>query len=83
MRCQRCGFENPPSQGRCFRCGSILEGGAVEVGVYPPRMAKWKRPFRGLIRQAREVSYPVGTSPLCRNGGPGRTRLKTGPWGWR
>lgn len=64
MRCRRCDFENPPGESRCFRCGSILEGGTVAAGVYPPRMAQWRRPFRGLVRwaRARFLSHSVAPS---------------------
>ena len=77
MRCQRCAFENPPSQSRCFRCGSILEGGTVEVQVYPPRMAHWKRPLRGLIRLGR-----VSLSFTKRSPAAARDRASSVPKGW-
>ena len=53
MRCPRCKFENIPGQGRCFKCGSVLGGQAAAVDVHPPRMARWKRPFRWLGRRFR------------------------------
>jgi hypothetical protein len=56
MQCQRCQFENMPGQARCFKCGSILEGEAGVLDVQPPRMASWKRPWRGVSRLMRRHS---------------------------
>jgi signal peptidase I len=41
-----------PDQVRCFRCGTVLiaDGG---VAIIPPRMARWKRPFRRASRVLR------------------------------
>jgi hypothetical protein len=56
MRCQRCQFENIPGESRCFRCGSALEGAAITVDIHPPRMARWKKPFRSIFRWFRRQS---------------------------
>ena len=53
MRCQRCHFENVPGESRCFKCGSVLSGQSVAVDVHPPRMSKWRGPFRAMIRRLR------------------------------
>ncbi|MCU0915704.1 MAG: S26 family signal peptidase [Planctomycetes bacterium] len=53
MRCARCEFENIPGQTRCIRCGSILEGGAAVIEIYPPRMPAWKKPGRDALRWLR------------------------------
>jgi hypothetical protein len=53
MRCQRCQFENVPGESRCFKCGSILGGQNVPVDIHPPRMSKWRGPFRSTIRRLR------------------------------
>ena len=42
-----------PGQSKCFQCGSVLDGTATVVDVHPPRMAPWKKPFRGMVRLAR------------------------------
>lgn len=54
MRCERCKFENLPSQEKCVKCGSILEINTSTINVHPPRMPKWKRPFRNLLRLMRK-----------------------------
>lgn len=54
MQCQRCHFENMPGQQRCFKCGSVLESQGAILNVHPPRMAGWKRPWRGLFRVLRK-----------------------------
>ena len=56
MQCQRCQFENMPGQSRCFKCGSILEGEPGVLDIHPPRMASWKRPWRGVSRLMRRHS---------------------------
>jgi len=53
MQCPRCHFENMPGQSRCFKCGSVLDAKEAAVNVHPPRVAKWKRPFRLTIRWLR------------------------------
>lgn len=53
MRCQRCQFENIPGQSRCFQCGSVLEADDAALDIHPPRMARWKRPFRSTGRWLR------------------------------
>lgn len=53
MRCPRCQFENLPGKDKCFKCGSILKIKKGAVNIYPPRMAKWKTPFRNLLRLMR------------------------------
>jgi len=53
MKCSRCHFENMPGQDRCFKCGSVLEAAEGAVDVHPPRMARWRRPFRVLRRWSR------------------------------
>ncbi|MHC4212055.1 MAG: S26 family signal peptidase [Planctomycetota bacterium] len=55
MQCSRCQFENMPGQSRCFKCGSVLES-KVAVKVCPPRMAKWKKPYRSVTRWLRTHS---------------------------
>ena len=54
MRCQRCKFENIPGQETCIKCGSALEIKSAAINIYPPRMAKWKKPFRDLLRSMRK-----------------------------
>jgi hypothetical protein len=64
MQCQRCHFENVPGESRCFKCGSILGGQNVPVDVSPPRMSKWERPFRSLLRRLRLLNLvPEGGIP--------------------
>lgn len=53
MRCQRCKFENIPGQKTCIKCGSALELKPAAINVYPPRMSKWRKPFRSLLRLIR------------------------------
>ena len=53
MRCQRCQFENVPGESRCLKCGSILSPDSVAVDIHPPRMVKWKGPFRAAGRWFR------------------------------
>jgi len=43
-----------PGQNKCFRCGSILTGQGQVVSVHPPRMARWKKPFRAVSRWLRQ-----------------------------
>jgi type IV secretory pathway protease TraF len=54
MRCRRCKFENIPGQETCIKCGSALEIKSTAINIYPPRMAKWKKPFRDLLRSMRK-----------------------------
>jgi len=54
MRCERCKFENLPSQKTCVKCGSILEINSSAINVHPPRMSEWKKPFRNLLRLMRK-----------------------------
>lgn len=54
MRCQRCTFENIPGQKTCIKCGLTLEITATDIDVHPPRMSKWKKPFRGFVRFLRK-----------------------------
>lgn len=53
MRCPRCEFENMPGQDKCFKCGSVLEISSTMTNSNPPRMAKWKKPFRFFFRSLR------------------------------
>jgi len=53
MRCERCKFENIPGQKTCIKCGSALELEPAAINVYPPRMSRWKKPFRSLLRLIR------------------------------
>lgn len=53
MRCERCKFENIPGQKTCIKCGSALEIKPAAINVHPPRMSKWKKPFRNLLRLMR------------------------------
>lgn len=53
MRCERCKFENIPGQKTCIKCGSALEIKSDTINVHPPRMSKWKKPFRNLLRFMR------------------------------
>ena len=54
MRCERCKFENIPGQKSCIKCGSTLEIRQATINVHPPRMPKWKKPFRDLLRLMRK-----------------------------
>jgi type IV secretory pathway protease TraF len=54
MRCQRCKLENIPGRETCIKCGSALEIKSTAINIYPPRMAKWKKPFRDLLRSMRK-----------------------------
>jgi hypothetical protein len=42
-----------PGQSKCIKCGSILGNAKTVVEVYPPRMARWKKPFRFVARWMR------------------------------
>lgn len=53
MRCERCKFENIPGQKTCIKCGSVLEIKPTSIDVHPPRMPKWEKPFRNLLRLIR------------------------------
>ena len=53
MRCERCKFENIPGQKNCIKCGSALEIKSTAIDIHPPRMSKWKKPFRDLQRLIR------------------------------
>lgn len=54
MRCQRCKFENIPGQKTCIKCGSALEIKSTAINIYPPRMPRWKKPFRDVLRSMRK-----------------------------
>lgn len=54
MRCERCNFENIPGQDTCIKCGSALLIKNTAVDIYPPRMSKWKKPFRDFLRSMRK-----------------------------
>jgi len=54
MRCQRCKFENIPGQKTCIKCGSALEVTSTAINVHPPRMPRWKKPFRDVLRSMRK-----------------------------
>ncbi len=54
MRCQRCKFENIPGQKTCIKCGSVLEVTSTAINVHPPRMQRWKKPFRDVLRSMRK-----------------------------
>lgn len=54
MRCQRCKFENIPGQKTCIKCGSALEVTSTAIKVHPPRMPRWKKPFRDVLRSMRK-----------------------------
>jgi len=54
MRCQRCKFENIPGQKTCIKCGSALEVTSTAINVHPPRMPRWKKPFRDMLRSMRK-----------------------------
>lgn len=54
MRCQRCKFENIPGQKTCIKCGSALEIKSTAINIYPPRMPRWKKPFRDMLRSMRK-----------------------------
>lgn len=56
MRCERCKFENIPSQKTCVKCGSTLEIKPTAGDVYPPRMSSWEKPFRNISRWMRRVT---------------------------
>lgn len=53
MRCPRCQFENIPGRTRCFKCDSVLETSVKPLEIHPPRMSRWRRPFRGISRLFR------------------------------
>jgi hypothetical protein len=53
MRCERCKFENIPGQKTCVKCGSTLEIKHATGDIYPPRMSRWKKPFRNISRWMR------------------------------
>lgn len=57
MRCPRCNFENIPGRTRCFKCDSILTTSEKAEQVNPPRMANWKKPFRGISRLIRKQRF--------------------------
>lgn len=44
-----------PGQDRCFRCGSVLDAQELTIDVHPPRMARWKRPLRDILRWTRRT----------------------------
>lgn len=54
MRCQRCTFENIPGQKTCIKCGSVLEIKSTAINIHPPRMPRWKKPFRDMLRSMRK-----------------------------
>ncbi len=54
MRCERCKFENIPGQDTCIKCGSALLIKSVALDIHPPRMSKWKKPFRNILRSMRK-----------------------------
>lgn len=54
MRCERCKFENIPGQKTCIKCGSTLEIKPTAINIHPPRMSKWKKPLRNLLRLMRK-----------------------------
>jgi hypothetical protein len=54
MRCESCKFENIPGQNTCIKCGSALVIKSVAFDIHPPRMSKWKKPFRGVLRSMRK-----------------------------
>ncbi|MCE5184639.1 MAG: S26 family signal peptidase [Planctomycetaceae bacterium] len=54
MRCLQCEFENMPGLTKCMRCGSVLQAPAA-VEVHPPRMSRWKKPVRHIMRSLRQT----------------------------
>ena len=42
-----------PGQSVCLQCGSALTADAAQTDVHPPRMGKWKKPFRSFRRNFR------------------------------
>ena len=42
-QCPSCKFENMPQNQTCVRCGAILSGSDVPVGVDPPRAGKFEK----------------------------------------
>jgi len=69
MRCERCKFENIPGQKTCIKCGSALEIKSIALNVYPPRVPRWRKPFRkafrcirrfGIVPQQRVKSHVPG-----------------------
>ncbi len=70
MRCQRCKLENIPDQKTCIKCGSALEIEPTTIDVHPPRMSKWKKPFRSLLRLIRRGKVPP----------PEKIRRRSSPW---
>jgi len=53
VRCPRCQFENIPGETRCLRCSSVLEAKDAAVDINPPRMARWKKPVRAVLKWSR------------------------------
>jgi len=78
MRCPRCQFENLPGEDKCFKCGSILKIKKGAINIYPPRMAKWKKPFRSMLRgfrnqkiipeNVRQFQIPKGLDKILSTG---------------
>jgi hypothetical protein len=52
-----------PGESRCFRCGSALGDAAIAVDVHPPRMARWKRPIRLVLRRFRRLNIAPESLP--------------------
>lgn len=74
MRCPQCAFENMPGMQRCLRCGNALElPGPARCD--PPRMARWKKPFRQFIRSVRAI-FPAADRWLSRLPLPGSGALQ-------
>ena len=57
-QCPSCKFENIPQYQTCVRCGSILPGSAIPVGVEPPRAGKLEKALRlaAVIRTANRFA---------------------------
>jgi hypothetical protein len=52
-----------PGYDSCVQCGSVLKAASGQVDIDPPRMSKWKIPFRSLMRSVRGSGVPVLDMP--------------------
>ena len=52
-----------PGLESCVQCGSVLKAAAGPIETQPPRMPKWKLPFRSFIRSLRAMGVPVMDMP--------------------
>lgn len=64
MQCERCKFENIPGKTVCMKCGSVLQAGSDAFEIYPPRMPKWEKSFRDLLRAIRKNRVIIYTNTV-------------------